>query len=552
MKKQRTLFILFTVALWLPNIAFTFTEPLPLSWRLAQLLFGIGGITALMTIGKNPGKQYLRLYILTFYAAFNLVLLYLYGNSPIAVDMFLNVIATNSNEVGELLGNLIAIMVPVCGLYLWLTYYSIQCWRKHCEVSHAWRKRVRRLFALPLFVIGAAWCAMLQMLTPFRIHKDVYPVNVTTNLVLAIHRFFQISNYESNAASFSFNATATHLDSVPETYVLIIGETVRRMNMGLYGYERNTTPRLSNRKDLIVYRKPLTQSNTTHKSVPLILTAAEAVDPVPMFHDKSIISAFKEAGFKTWYISNQADNGALIDHYSREADIRRYVRDEKESAPDDADLLKVLNEEVAKGDKKRLFVLHMYGGHFKYCDRVPEEYAHFKPCNDVQLKKENHDELINAFDNTILYTDMIVDSIMNIVDCKDPAMCIFTSDHGEDIFDDERGNFLHASPVVSYYQIAVPFIVWTNQGFRSTYPEKVKNFIKHIDMNLAPGRVIFHTLLDAAGIECAKFKADHALGNKAYTAPEHHYLTDHNTAARIEEMHLSKSDLDALAKEGNE
>ena len=156
--------------------------------------------------------------------------------------------------------------------------------------------------------------------------------------------------------------------------MLSVGETARSINWGLYGYERQTTPKLAARHDLLVFRNVLSQSNTTHKCVPLLLTAAEAANPNPMYDQRSVLQAFKEAGFHTIYISNQAENGSLIDQYSREADVRRYVRDNTSTEmPDDANLLKTLRSELANDTHtKRLVIIHCYGSHFKYCERVPE------------------------------------------------------------------------------------------------------------------------------------------------------------------------------------
>lgn len=537
---------LFTIALWLPNVVMTFTEPLPWYTCIVQLLLGLGAFSALMSLGKNPGRQLYVLFVFIFFAAFQLVLLWLYGNSPISVDMFLNLVSTNANEAGELLGNIIVGVLIVCSFYIAILWLAAASWRRNVSLDRHWRQHIRRMFALPVFVGSTAVCILLQATTSFSLRADVYPVHVSYNAGMAIYRFLQLQRYDSQAADFVFGAASTRADTVPETYVLVIGETTRSVNLGLYGYERETTPRLSAREGLLTYTDVLSQSNTTHKSVPLLLTAAEAADPSPMYNEKSIIAAFREAGFHTTYISNQADNGSLIDHYSREANVRRYLRQEyPDELPNDALILSALAEELANArqqHRKNLFVLHLYGSHFKYCERAPEAYRLFTPCDDVQLSVKNREQLVNAFDNSILYTDMVVDSIMTLADSDTPTMVLFTSDHGEDLYDDERNNFLHASPIVDFYQLAVPLLIWPNKAYNKHYPNQAANMAARIAAPLSPARIVFHTMLDAAGIECRALQRDHSLCDSSYVCGERLFLSDRNEPLGFDQLHLTEND----------
>ena len=550
----RLQYVVFALTLMMPNILMTFTEPLPWYTNVAQLLFGIGLFSSLMLLGKKPGKQYYVLFLFVFFGAFQCVLLWLYGNSPISVDMFLNLAATNANEAGELLGNIIGGVIIFCSIYIFMLVWASISWRKRKYFDDEWRHYLRRVIALPMLVGSTVLCVMLQMFTPFRFAADVYPVSVTYNAGMAIYRYWQLMRYDANSRDFTFDATSSRDASEPETYVFIIGETARSLNFGLYGYERNTTPRLAVRQGLITYRDVLSQSNTTHKSVPLLLTAAEAIDPSPMYDERSLIAAFREAGFYTAYISNQANNGSLIDHYSREADMRHYIRDDHpDRLPDDADMLTAMREalDATASHPKRLFVLHLYGSHFKYCDRIPDSFPKvFQPCSDVMLAARNHDELINAFDNTMLYTDMVVDSLIAMTDGATPAMVLFTSDHGEDIYDDERENFLHASPVVSFYQLAVPFTIWTNKAFDDAHPDKVGVLMANREQPLSPGRVVFHTLLDAAGIACQSLRRDHSLCDSTYVPGDRLFLSDRNEPLRLDQLHLTDNDFRLMREFG--
>lgn len=74
---------------------------------------------------------------------------------------------------------------------------------------------------------------------------------------------------------------------------------------------------------------------------------------------------------------------------------------------------------------------------------------------------------MNAYDNTIICTDKFLSSLINTLESSKLVSMLYVSDHGEDIFDDERRLFLHASPQPSYFQLHVPFIVWVSESFRN-------------------------------------------------------------------------------------
>ena len=98
------------------------------------------------------------------------------------------------------------------------------------------------------------------------------------------------------------------------------------MSWELYGYERETNPRLSQVDDLVIFRDVLTQSNTTHKSVPLILSSVSTEEHDQLYRRKGLPALFNEAGFETWFISNQSPQGAMIDKLARDADHLIYIR----------------------------------------------------------------------------------------------------------------------------------------------------------------------------------------------------------------------------------
>ena len=132
--------------------------------------------------------------------------------------------------------------------------------------------------------------------------------------------------YKETSKDFRFYAKCSFEDKEPETLVLVIGETARADNFQLYGYGRETNPLLSKTDGLSVFRHVLSQSNTTHKSVPMLLAAASAENHARLYREKSLITAFREAGFHTSFISNQQPNHSFIDFLGEQADDCLFLR----------------------------------------------------------------------------------------------------------------------------------------------------------------------------------------------------------------------------------
>ena len=127
------------------------------------------------------------------------------------------------------------------------------------------------------------------------------------DLYFAITKSNKNANYSISSADFRFNSVRTgQADGKREIYVLVVGETSRAMEWSLYGYERNTTPRMEGLDGLVHFTDVVTQSNNTHKSVPIILSAASAENYGVIYDEKSIVTAFKEAGFRTLVIDRKS------------------------------------------------------------------------------------------------------------------------------------------------------------------------------------------------------------------------------------------------------
>lgn len=369
----------------------------------------------------------------------------------------------------------------------------------------------------------------------YRVENNVYPLNVFYNLTLALRESWLSAHYQERVANFRFGATATHNADSTEVYVLVIGETARSSNFQLYGYDRPTNPQLSRESSLLVFKNVRSQSNTTHKSVPMLLTAAKADDHSRLYHEKGILAAFGEAGYRTAFFSNQLRNHSYIDFLGEEAHNTCFIREEQPSQqPDDEQLLPYVAQELAKHPKKLFIVLHMYGSHFNYRDRYSRTNARFLPDEPTEAKVKNRPQLINAYDNTILHTDYILARLISMLRAKNCiAALLYTSDHGENIFDDKRHLFLHASPRPSEYDTDVPLLVWTSQQYGQHYPDVVNAMQSNIQKGVESNASVFPTMLSIAGIRAKACADSLSLTNRAYRLGTRYYLNDHNNAVPL-------------------
>jgi len=539
----------FPLLMVVPNILLDITEPMPFMAKVVNILVPAAIYYLLMSTGKKVGKTILWLTIFMVMNGFQIVVLYLFGESIIAIDMLINCVTTNSSEAGELLKNLALPIAISAVLYLPCIIWAVYGIIRKLNTSDKFRTVSRKFGLIALsagIVLTAVTMLMNRNYTPAR---HLYPFNVMSNIVTALHRTYQSANYHDSSAQFRYNSVDTHGKDDDEIYVLVIGETSRAMNWELFGYGRPTNPRLSKRNGLIAFPRAVSQSNTTHKCVPMMLTHTTPLSFDSIMYRKSIIAAFNEAGYSTAVYSNQAKNHSYTQYFSEEADDVRYLEGEMHY---DRNLVALLNDNLERhADGKRFIILHTYGSHFNYKERYPDSLSYFKPDDASQANIRHREQLLNAYDNAIRYTDGVLDDIITALDATGTkAVMIYTSDHGEDIFDDERERFLHASPVPTYYQLHVPMLVWTSREYDEAYPHIREYLNANKDMYVAPSQTVFHTLLEMSGIATPYFDAAQSVASPSYASPAPLYLNDYNEGQPLEQSGIKAHDVDMFVKLG--
>lgn len=541
--KALVLLSYFVLTAMIPNFVLAKTEMYGTWSIIAGLLLPLGFYMAAGASIRRTGFTVLLLLWVMVLCSFQIVLLYLFGNSIIATDMFTNLITTNPGEASELLSNITPAIMIVVVIYGPTAVYAVYAAHRRYYIT----PKVRKWFVCSgLGIMSLGGIALVP--ASLKIHsnvlfKEVFPVNVLYNFGLCLSIQQKIQDYESTSEDFSYYASRSDNPKRREIYVYMIGEASRAANWEMYGYGRGTNPLLKRRNDIVVFRNVLTQSNTTHKSVPMFLSSVGADNHDEIYRRKGLAELFGETGFRTYFISNQAPQGAMVDLLANEADERVYI-----GAPRyDIQLLRMMKRIIeSEDDADLLFILHCYGSHFSYHQRYPRDFAVFRPDNDASIVKQNVEMIVNAYDNSIVYTDYVMNEIMDYLGSLDACSAlIYCSDHGEDILDDDRERFLHASPTVTYYQLHVPCLVWFSEQYVRRYPEKRAAAIGNMWVP-ATTHSMFHTIADIASIESRYVERNVSLVSERFdrNAPRY-YLNDHCEAEPFDE-HIGLNDDDMM------
>ncbi len=287
--------------------------------------------------------------------------------------------------------------------------------------------------------------------------------------------------------------------------VLVIGEAARYGNFAINGYERDTTPNLSKVENLALF-KAISCAGNTYEAVPCMLSRYGEQDMNLVDTETSVLSVLTRLGFDTVWMGTQSitkyyrnkPGGSFYD----EVDFHMIPGGSLVFMPNshDGQMLPYLEQNI-KSDKKTFLVLHTTGSHWNYGARYPKEFAKFKPDLDGRVKHDasscNREELINSYDNSILYTDFFLSSVIEKLKDK-KAFLIYSADHGESL--GECGRLTHGCDGYVQEQREVPLMVWMSDSYKDSHPDKWSAVESAKENNISHD-YIFHSILNCLGIE---------------------------------------------------
>jgi heptose-I-phosphate ethanolaminephosphotransferase len=266
--------------------------------------------------------------------------------------------------------------------------------------------------------------------------------------------------------------------------IIIIGESLNRSYMSLYGYNRNSSPNLLNMsKDtlskgkLYVFNNVISPEVNTVPTLEKVLTNINNQHPIEFVKSVSLLDLYKKAGYETFWLSNQAPLGehdtpiaVIASSATKQYFTTRSNIADNEGAPKgtyyDGALLQPFKQFISegKGAKKQVYFIHLMGSHVNYEDRYPERFNVFK-------EKEINN--VNLYLNSIRYNDWLVSNIIKIGKENQADVICYFSDHG-----DEMG-WGHSSETYKTGMSLIPFMVYLSDDYMKKNPAIAKQLMKN-------------------------------------------------------------------------
>jgi heptose-I-phosphate ethanolaminephosphotransferase len=398
---------------------------------------------------------------------------------------------SNKSESTEYFQNYFSIKI-VLG-FLLFTAVPIYIWSK---IKPA--KVTKNVSYLPSVLIASL--VFLSPVTKAIHQRDIAAANVSINRHMGVAPPWQLAfgylNYQSelavverNLLNFNQIPPLTNLKEVkkelPTTVVIVIGESTTRVHMSLYGYPRDTNPKLSSIKnELTIFNNVFASRPTTIESLQQALTFADQEHPDVYKTKPTLIAMMKQAGYKTYWITNQqtlTKRNTMLTTFAKQADEQIFLNNARSqnSYSFDEKVLDPYSEKLAlKGDKK-LIIVHLLGTHMKYAYRYPARYDYFKNAQSLpSTLSDDKVQVINEYDNAVRYNDYVVYELIQRLkktnSSKQQSLLVYFSDHGEDVYDSKPNDFKGRNEgAPTYPMYAVPFIVWHSSNWENA--DKLKN-----------------------------------------------------------------------------
>jgi heptose-I-phosphate ethanolaminephosphotransferase len=307
----------------------------------------------------------------------------------------------------------------------------------------------------------------------------------------------------------------------PKTLVLVIGESTNRQHMSLYGYPRQTTPKLDAlRNQLTVFNKVIGPRPYTIEVLQQVLTFADQENPDLYLTTPSLMNIMKQAGYKTFWITNQqtmTKRNTMLTNFSQQADKQFYLNNNRDqnSRSYDESVLEPFQKVLADPSEKKLIIVHLLGAHMKYEYRYPPEFARFNDrASLADWATPDQVPVINNYDNAVLYNDEVVANLISSFSATNPnGLLVYFSDHGEDVFDSPGHKILgrnEGRPTEPMY--AVPFFTWESESWKKQHPRDLNKFV---DRPYQTSHFI-HTWADLVGLRFEGFDSTKSLVSKDF------------------------------------
>lgn len=408
---------------------------------------------------------------------------YFMNQYGVAIDatMIQNVFETNTMETFELVSWRMAVFVMLLGILpsflVWRTKFSTLTIGRDLLI-----KGGTIIFSI-VVVVGLLLVFYKSYAPTFREHRELRLLFTPLNYIQATKKFLkQKFKQPLVVAPLGMDAGKGTLwnDQRHKTVtVIVLGETARAMNFSLNGYARNTNPELSEQNGLINFTNMQSCGTATGVSVPCVFSSLSRNDysDAKAKSQQGLLDVLSHAGFDVLWRNNNTGCKGACDRVEYE-DFSKPVPDPLCTTEEcyDEHMLQGLSERIRSSKKDMVIVLHQKGSHGPaYWKRYPQKFKKFGPvCETSDFRQCSTESIVNAYDNSILYTEHFVSRVIDMLrqlngkDRIDTSL-IYFSDHGESL--GENSMFLHGAPymISPVEQRHVPFMLWLSDSFRKRF-----------------------------------------------------------------------------------
>lgn len=349
----------------------------------------------------------------------------------------------------------------------------------------------------------------------FRIAQDSYPFGIPLTLAAWWKDRVRAQAASARTRAFRFHAYRTAHPGRRQIYVLVIGESSRRNHWQLFGYDRPTNPDLSRTRNLVTITNMVSPWPMSLGGVPAMLTRRPAqLGLFEPFGEQSIVGLMREAGFDTWWLSNQNPTGdwnSPITVYAEESQHLQWLTLQRY----DSHLAEGLAK-IVRGSHGDLFVvLHTIGSHGRYDGRYPSAFKYFAPTiQDNRALRTNYQRITNSYDNTIRYTDHVLSQVIDVLKQTGAITAMwYQSDHGETLPTATCSMTEHGHGF--RYEFPVPTVFWYSDAYAQAFPAKIATLRDNADRP-ATSADTFATLTDMAGVDFPSHDSSRSLFSPAW------------------------------------
>lgn len=425
-------------------------------------------------------------------------------------DMVRNILRTDVKEASELFSLSFCIH-----MFVFAVLPILLLWRLRLKTTSWYRAIPIRL----LYIVGALAVTAGSTILVYqdfsslmRNQKEVRYLITPSNYLYSLVRVVVADTTHANTPRVKISEDAKMAATwgqrtKPMLFILVVGETTRAANWGLNGYEHQTTPELS-KLDVMNFPHATSCGTNTEVSVPCMFSiyGRRNYDEAKIRNHESLLHIIDHVGVKTIWRDNQAGCKGVCDGLEEQllGNSKNPALCDGERCLDEI-MLENMDGEIHKAKNGNLFiVLHQLGNHGPaYYRRYPASMRTFTPtCDTSDLSKCSREQIVNAYDNGVLYTDHFLAKTIAYLKTQtsyDTAM-LYLSDHGESL--GEHGIYLHGLPysIAPKEQTQIPMVMWLSQGFANSFHLN-KDCLAQRAANPVSQDNLFHSILGMLQIE---------------------------------------------------